>query len=51
MMLKIMIIPLALDDEGITLRLHSHERILAWLVARNLQLRGGWGCLGGVKPN
>ena len=50
MMLKIMIILLASDDEGITLRLHSHGRLLAKLVAMNLQWRGG-GCLGGVKPN
>ena len=41
MMLKIMIILLASDDEGITLRLHSHGRLLAKLVVRNLQWGGG----------
>ena len=40
MMLKIMIIFLALDDEGITLKLYSHGQLLARLVARNLQWGG-----------
>ena len=46
MMLKIMIIPLALDDEGITLRLHSHGRLLVRLVASDLQWGRGlsWRC-------
>ena len=41
MMLKTMIILLASDDEGITLKLHSHGRLSAKLVARNLQWWGG----------
>ena len=45
MMLKVMIIPLALDDEGITLRLHSHGQLLAMLLARSLQWGGlSWRC-------
>ena len=44
MMLTIMIILLAWDDEGITLKLHSHGRLLA----RNLQWEG---VFRGVKPN
>ena len=40
MMLKIMIILLASDDEGTTLKLHSHGQLLARLVARNLQWVG-----------
>ena len=41
MMLTIMIILLAWDDEGITLKLHSHGRLLARCLARNLQMEGG----------
>ena len=44
MTLTIMIILLAWDDEGITLKLHSHGRLLA----RNLQWKG---VFKGVKPN
>ena len=44
-----MIIFLALDDEGITLKLYSHGQLQARLVAKNLQWGGG--CLRGVKPN
>ena len=40
MMLTIMIILLAWDDEGITLKLHSHGRLLARCLARNLQWEG-----------
>ena len=48
MMLTIMIILLAWDDKGITLKLHSHGQLLAWCLARNLQWEG---VFGGVKPN
>ena len=48
MMLTIVIILLAWDDEGITLKLHSHERLLARCLARNLQWEG---VFRGVKPN
>ena len=41
MMLTIMIVLLAWDDEGITLKLHSHGRLLARCLARNLQWEGG----------
>ena len=41
MMLTIVIILLAWDDEGITLKLHSHGRLLARCLARNLQWGGG----------
>ena len=48
MMLKITIILLASDDEGITLKLHLHRRLLARHIARNLK----WGdYFGGVTPN
>ena len=43
-----MIILLAWDDEGITLKLHSHGRLLARCLARNLQWEG---VFRGVKPN
>ena len=43
MILKVIIILLASDDEGITLKLHSQGRLLARLVAKNLQW--GWGLL------
>ena len=46
MMLKIMIIRLASDNEGTTFKLHSHEQPLARFVARNLQLGG---CFGNVS--
>ena len=49
MMLKIMIILLASDDQGITFKLHLLGRLFAWRVARNLKLGGG--CFGGVTPN
>ena len=47
MMLTIMIILLAWDDEGITLKLHSHGRLLPRCLARNLQWEG---VFRGVKP-
>ena len=47
MMLTIMIILLAWDDEGITFKLHSHERLLARCLARILQWEG---VFRGVKP-
>ena len=43
MMLKIMIVLLVLDEEVITFKLHSHGRLLARLVARNLQMDEGEG--------
>ena len=48
MTLTIMLILLAWDDEGITLKLHSHGRLLARCLARNLQWEG---MFKGVKPN
>ena len=48
MTLTIMIILLVWDDEGITLKLHSHGRLLARCLARNLQWEG---VFKGVKPN
>ena len=48
MMLTIMVILLARDDEGITLKLHSQGRLLTRCLARNLQWEA---VFRGVKPN
>ena len=40
MMLKVMIVFLASDEEGITLKIHLHRRLLARHVARNLKWGG-----------